>query len=77
MELKLKIGYEEIWELVKQLPKSQVLQLKSDIETQIIQKDTTTLTNFQKLLLEGPVMDEEQYEAHLENRNYINQWKVN
>lgn len=77
MELKLKIGYNEIWELVKQLPKSQALQLKTDIETQIIQPEKVEMTDFQKLLLQGPIMDDEQYETYLENRKHLNQWRVN
>lgn len=68
MELKLKIGYNEIWELVKQLPKSQILQLKTDIETAIIEQEKTETTDFQKLLLQGPVMSDEQYAEYLENR---------
>ena len=77
MELKLKIGYNEIWELVKQLPKSQALQLKTDIETQIIQPEKVGMTDFQNLLLQGPIMDDEQYETYLENRKHLNQWRVN
>ncbi len=68
MELKINIGYKEILELVKQLPKSQILQLKTDIETAIIEQEKTETTDFQKLLLQGPVMTDEQYAEYLENR---------
>lgn len=77
MELKINIGYNEILELIKQLPKTQVLQLKTDIETQIIQPKKVEMTDFQKLLLQGPVMNDGQYEEYLENRKYINKWRVN
>lgn len=77
MELKIKIGYNEILELIKQLPKTQILQLKTDIETQIIQTKQEEITDFQQLLLQGPVMNDEQYDEYLENRKYINKWRVN
>lgn len=66
MELKIKIGYNEILELIKQLPKTEILKLKTDIETQIINKEKTAMTDFQKLLLQGPVMNDEQYKKHFE-----------
>jgi hypothetical protein len=77
MELKINIGYNEILELIKQLPKTQILQLKTDIETAIIEQEKTETTDFQKLLLQGPVMSDEQYAEYLESRKYINKWRVN
>ncbi|MFK7947872.1 MAG: hypothetical protein AB8G11_09795 [Saprospiraceae bacterium] len=71
MELKIKIGYNEILELIKQLPKTQILQLKTDIETQIIQPKKVEMTDFQKLLLQGPVMNDEQYETYSTLKEWI------
>lgn len=68
MELKINISYNEIWELVKQLPKNQIVQLKTDIEAEIIEQEKTETTDFQKLLLQGPIMSDEQYAEYLENR---------
>ncbi|MBW8051068.1 MAG: hypothetical protein FVQ77_12165 [Cytophagales bacterium] len=37
--------------------------------------DKKKLINFQKLLLEGPVMSDEDYNYFVEKRNHFNQWK--
>lgn len=74
MELKLKLGYEQIWELVKQLPPVQQVQLKNDIE-QIVPK--TSLTQWKKLLLNGPVMTDEGFEETKKRRKQLNKrWKM-
>ena len=69
MELKLELGYEQIWELVKQLPPVQQVQLKNDIE-QISKKNT--LNDWQKLLLNGPVMSDESFEEVKKTRKQLN-----
>ncbi len=74
MELTLELGYEQIWELVKQLPPVQQVQLKKDIE-QITPK--TSLTDWQKLLLNGPVMTDEGFEEVKKTRRQLNKrWKM-
>lgn len=74
MELTLELGYEQIWELVKQLPPVQQVQLKKDIE-QITSK--TSLTDWQKLLLNGPVMTDEGFEEIKRTRQQLNKrWKM-
>ena len=74
MELKLELGYEQIWELVKQLPPVQQVQLKNDIE-QISKKNT--LNDWQKLLLNGPVMSDESFEEVKKTRKQLNKrWKM-
>lgn len=37
--------------------------------------DKKKLTDFQKLLLDGPVMSDEDYNYFVEKRNHFNQWK--
>ncbi|MFN0176953.1 MAG: hypothetical protein ACKVU0_20090 [Saprospiraceae bacterium] len=77
MELKLKIGYAELFELVKQLPASQFFQLKSDLaERTLPARKTEEKTAFRTLLLKGPVMSEEQYQQFLQTRNWMNQWRT-
>jgi len=72
MELKLNIGYQELLELVKQLPLNQQVQLKAQLPTIPEPKKMDLKT----LLLNGPVMDDEQYEQFLENRKHFNAWRT-
>jgi hypothetical protein len=78
MELRLKIGYRELLELIKQLPASQMAKLKSELSDELIEeKSKQEHSDFQKFLLEGPVMAEEQYQQFLDHRKSFNQWRVN
>jgi len=77
MELKLRISYAELFELVKQLPASQMLQLKSDLAGKTLPVQTTIdKAAFKALLLKGPVMSEDQYQQFLQTRNWMNQWRT-
>lgn len=74
MELTLELGYEQILELVKQLPQVQQVQLKKDME-EITPK--TSLTDWQKLLLNWPVMADEGFEEAKTTRKQLNKrWKM-
>jgi hypothetical protein len=78
MELRLKIGYRELLELIKQLPASQMAKLKSELSDEMIEeKSKQEHSDFQKFLLEGPVMVEDQYQQFLDHRKSFNQWRVN
>lgn len=72
MELKLRISYTELFELIRQLPPSQMLQLKSELAGDTIsQPEIRDKKAFKTLLLEGPVMSKEQYQEFLQTRNWI------
>ena len=62
MELKLHIGYQQLLELIKQLPASQLKKLKADIDLIVPDEepDTAGRRKFQEFLLKGPVMTDEQ-----------------
>ena len=78
MELKLRIGYAELFELIKQLPASQIFQLKSELSERVLpQKKAEDKAAFLALLLKGPVMSEEQYQQFLQTRNWMSQWRTN
>jgi len=77
MELKLKIGYDELFELVKQLPASKIFQLKSELaDKNLPERKKAERKAFRKLLLNGPVISEEQYQQFLQTRNWMNQWRT-
>lgn len=77
MELNFNIEYEQLLFLIKQLPANQIEKLKNDIEItyKFVQKEQE-ISEFQKLLLNGPVMSKEQYDTFLENRKHFNQWRT-
>ncbi len=77
MELKIKIGYNDILDLIRQLPASQIAKLISDIDSKLIdQKSKGDISILQNLLIEGPIMQEDQYEQFLNNREYFNKWRT-
>jgi uncharacterized protein with NAD-binding domain and iron-sulfur cluster len=76
MELRLNIQYQELLNLIQQLPDKQVIQLKQDLNNILQKKQEKPTTDCQKMLLEAPVMDDEEYETYLENRKHFNQWRT-
>ncbi len=78
MELKLNIGYQELIELIKQLPANQIRKLKADLALIVTDNDMEKdMSDFQEFLLEGPVMEDDQYQDFLFNRKYFNTWRTN
>jgi len=77
LELKLKIEYQELLSLIRQLSESQLKKLKADIDRVNGQKKSQIkISDFQKLLLSGPVMSDEQYQQYIDNRKKFNQWRT-
>ena len=64
MELKLNIGYQKLIELIKQLPANQIRKLKADLASIVTDNDMEKdRSDFQEFLLEGPVMEDDQYQS--------------
>jgi hypothetical protein len=77
MDLTVKIGYDEILDLVKQLPASKIKQLQAVINQDFISKKAKQeISTFQEFLLKGPVMSDEQLEQFNENRNAFSLWRT-
>jgi hypothetical protein len=74
VELKVEIGFEELLSAIKQLPDSQLAILKQELA----KKRETPIKNskLKALLLNGPVMTDEQYKAFKETRKQLNQWRT-
>jgi hypothetical protein len=69
MDLTVKIGYDEILNLVKQLPASKIKQVQAVVNQDFISnKAKQEISTFQEFLLKGPVMSDEQFEQFNENR---------
>ncbi len=76
MELRLKLGYEQLLELIKQLPASQLLKLKSELDSPLIEeKILKDLTDLQKLIINGPLMSDEQFDNFQQNRINFARWR--
>jgi hypothetical protein len=80
MELQINLGYEQILHLVKQLPFHEKQQLTQEIEKELRleeekkQAGNNELSEFQKFLLKGPVMSDEQFKNFQELRKSFNRW---
>lgn len=67
MELKINIGYQEVLELIRQMSPSQLEGVRAVLEEKEVTENKSK-TTLQQLLLNGPVMDDEQYKDFLEQR---------
>ena len=77
MELTVNLNYDEVVKLIKQLPASKIKQLKLNLDDKFINsKASKEISNFQKILLNGPIMSDKQYLEFKENRNLFNQWRT-
>ncbi|MEZ4776484.1 MAG: hypothetical protein R3D00_25130 [Bacteroidia bacterium] len=76
MELKIKIAYEQVIEIIRQLPVNQIARLLVDAKG-ILEKEKPheDISAFQRFLLTAPTMSDEQYEMFVENRKMFNQWR--
>jgi hypothetical protein len=77
MDLTVKIGYDEILNLVKQLPASKIKELQAVINQDFISnKAEQEISSFQEFLLKGPVMSDKQLEQFNENRKAFGLWRM-
>ena len=79
MELRINLGYEQILQLVRQLPRFEKQRLTHEIERELSEEapqaeETVEFDELQKLLLNGPVMSDEQFEQFKELRKGLNAW---
>ncbi len=74
MKVELNIGYEQLIDLINQLPPNDINKLKVEIDRILTKVSATADDGWESLLLNGPVMDDEQYRVFEENRKRFNQW---
>jgi hypothetical protein len=88
MELTIDIKYDQILELARQLPNKYKKKLSQEIEKDLKKKNEGTIkiqdikyeseneeTNeLQQLLLEGPIMSDEQFDDFKKLRKAFNKW---
>ena len=77
MELTLDLGYAQVVELVRQLPANQIAKIKKELpENDIQTKAKLEISDFQKFILTGPVMSDEQYTNFKQQRHQFNLWRI-
>jgi len=77
MELTLNLGYRQIFHLVSQLPANQMAKIKYEmLENNIVEKAKKEVSDFQKFILDGPIMNDEQYTNFSQQRQYFDQWRT-
>lgn len=78
MELSVQIGYQQLVQLIQQLPKQHFERLKHDIVSgQLQAQPKMDKSQFKAFLMAGPVMSDEQFNIFQENRQHFNTWRIN
>ncbi|MEM9848445.1 MAG: hypothetical protein AAF847_11185 [Bacteroidota bacterium] len=77
MELKIKIAYQELWNLIQQLPAKDFSRLQQDLAEGKSLSRTSNKKSLKQLILNGPVMEDEQCQDFQTNRAYFNTWRAN
>jgi len=71
----------EIIEALKELPEDELKKVVEEASRILAQKRASTepkpkYNALQQMLLDGPVMTDEQYQAFLESRNHFDNWRT-
>lgn len=75
MSVQINIGFEQLLEILKSLPKAKLNRLLTEIKKE---HDSELINNsdLEKLLLSGPVATKRELEKIEQNRNEINKWRT-
>jgi len=77
MELTMKVEFGHILHLLGQMPAKQIAKIKNEFpETYIVEKATAEVSDFQKFILDGPVMSDEQYSNFTTQRQHLDLWRA-
>lgn len=73
MQVQLDIEFDQLLEIVRNLPSGKLKQLRAEIEKETKSKKPADL---ETLLLNGPVATKKQIDTIVKNRKAINQWRI-
>lgn len=76
MELKVDIGFDQLLEVIRQLPDDKRSLLKAELSASKATETPIPKDTFLEFLLNGPVMSDEQYKEYLETRKHFNAWRT-
>lgn len=74
MKFNLDIRFEQLVNAIKQLPPAKIMQLKAELENNASAEQSDRINRFQNLLVNGPIMDDVQFEAYRELRKRFDKW---
>jgi hypothetical protein len=78
MELSIQVDYQQLVQLIQQLPKQHFEQLKHDlVGGQLSAQPKMDKLQFKDFLMSGPVLSDEQFNIFQENRQHFNTWRIN
>ncbi|WP_373492652.1 hypothetical protein [Aquiflexum sp.] len=72
MELTMDIKFEQLVEIVSQLPEDMKTKLFESVDQKVKIKRSASKEDFQKLILKAPTWTDEQIEAYQNARKHIN-----
>ncbi len=75
MEVKLNIGYRQLIDIISQLPPEDMSKLRKEVERLLDDSNVADQDDWESLILNGPVMSEQQYQEFEKNRKHFNQWR--
>ena len=72
MELNFKLGFEQLLFIVKRLPMKQKRKLIAELQSELNRKEKPT--DLQKLLLNGPIWKNTEYQAFLKRKEHVDKF---
>ena len=75
MQVTVDFNIDQILQAIKQLPPNQLKKVKKVVENSLETEKVHEHSELKILVLDGPLMSDEQYENFLENRKKMNQWR--
>jgi hypothetical protein len=74
MQIQLDINFEQLLQLVKKLPKSQWVKLKSEMDD--LNPSVPSASELENFLMNAPTFSEEQLNAIYEAKRKLESWKT-
>ncbi len=69
------LSFEDLLKLVRQLSKKEKEVLRTEIDSELSPQHNSEKSDFQKLLLKGPTISEDELHEIEKARNELNQWR--
>lgn len=76
MQLTVDLNIDQLIQVLKKLPNEQKIRIKAELNNLETKKNPIEKSEFQKFLLKGPIMTDEEYRHFKENRKKMNQWRI-
>ena len=74
MELRVEISYNQILDLIRQLPKKDIEKLTNTLQSEIAAEESTE--SLQKLILQAPTWTDSDVNDYSKARTHINQSRI-